>query len=204
MTTKTQQTASKQAMQTIEAQPKFKQRSHVIQQFGQVHSMPLSLPEDAVKRNIECLNQLVADSIALYYLYKKHHWQMAGPTFYSLHRLLDKHAEQVEKTIDFLAERVQQMGGVTIAMPQDVAEMTRIERPPKDVESVPVMLSRIVDAHATVIKGLREGIELTEGNKDSTTNDILASKVLPMHEMQLWFISEHLVDTPITSAKEQA
>ncbi|GHO42569.1 Dps family protein [Ktedonospora formicarum] len=200
MTTKAQQT-SKQAIQTIEAQPKFKQRPHVIQKFGELHSMPIGLPEEAIKKNVECLNQLVADSVTLYFLYKKHHWQMVGPTFYQLHLLLDKHAEQIEETIDLLAERVQQLGGVSIAMPNDVAEMTRIERPPKDAEGVLTMLSRIVEAHATIIKGLREGIELSERTHDSTTNDVLSSDVLPMHELQLWFVSEHLVDIPITDAK---
>ncbi|GHO64935.1 DNA starvation/stationary phase protection protein [Ktedonobacter sp. SOSP1-52] len=202
MTTKTH-TMSKQGAQTIEAQPRFKQRSYEIQQYGQLHAMPLSLPESAIKQNVECLNHLVADSITLYSLYKKHHWQMTGPTFYQLHLLLDEHAEQIEKTIDLLAERVQQLGGVTIAMPHDVAELTKIERPPKGVEDVPAMLSRLVSAHATVIQGVREGIELSDKNKDYTTNDILTSEVLPLQEMQTWFISQHLVDTPFASFKEE-
>nr|BBH88346.1 DNA starvation/stationary phase protection protein [Thermosporothrix sp. COM3] len=181
----------------VEAQPKLHQRSYEIQQFGQLHAVPLGLPENAIKENVELLNKLVLDSIMLYNMYKKHHWHMAGPTFYQLHLLLDKHAEQILETIDLMAERVQMLGGVAAGMPHDVVENTRIERPPKGEEAVPAMIARLVDAHATIIKALREAIETTEKNKDYGTNDLLVSDVLRMHEMQVWFLSQHLVDTPL-------
>src|ERR1700730_18690751 len=64
-------------------------------------------------------------------LYKKHHWQVSGATFYRLHLLFDKHyAEQVE-LMDGLAERISSLGGVPLAAPHDVAEVSTIVRPPK-------------------------------------------------------------------------
>jgi starvation-inducible DNA-binding protein len=181
----------------LEAQPKLQQKSYEIQPFGQQHTMPIGLPEDAIKKNVDMLNRLLADSITLYLLYKKHHWQVAGPTFYQLHLLLDQHAEEVLTTVDLLAERIQALGGVSIAMPQDVSEMTQIERPPRGEENIPSMLARTVNAHAAIVKLLREAIEVTQQNKDMGTNDLLISDVLRMHEKHMWFISQHLVDTPI-------
>lgn len=195
MTTKTAPMQKSAGM--MEGQPHLKQRSREIQTFQQIRSLPLGLSEQAVGQSVTMLNQILADSITLYDLYKKHHWQIAGATFYQLHLLLDKHAEEVEGSIDLVAERIQMLGGVTCGMPFDVAENTKIERPPLGVESVPAILSRTVNAHATIIRTIREGIELTEQNKDYGTNDLLMSDLLRMHEMQLWMISQHLVDTPL-------
>jgi starvation-inducible DNA-binding protein len=185
-----------------EAEPILQQRSYIIQQFNQQHYVPLGLPEDTLKQSISALNQLLADSITMYYLYKKHHWQVAGPTFYQLHLLLDKHAEEIEATIDLLAERIQSLGGVALAMPFDVAERTKLERPPIGEEDVPAMLARTANAHSQIIKELREAIDLTEQNKDAGTNDLLVSDVLRVHELQLWFITQHLVDTPLLQSKK--
>ncbi len=185
---------------TPEAQPNLQQKSYLLQQYGQQHYVPLSLPEDAIKQSIGMLNQLLADSITMYSLYKKHHWQVAGPTFDQLHLLFEKHAGEILETVDLIGERIQSLGGVAIAMPFDVAEMTKIERPPAGEENVPAMLARTANAHALIIKELRECISLTEQNKDVGTNDLLISNVLREHERQLWFITQHLVDTPLADS----
>ncbi len=179
------------------AQPNYHPKSYELQKYGAIHAVPLGMPEETLKQNVGMLNQLLADSITLYNLYKKHHWQVTGPTFYQLHLLLDKHADEVLETVDTIAERIQTLGGVTTGMPFEVAEMTKIERPPTGEEDIPAMLARTVNAHATVIKTIREGIEQTDDNKDYATNDLLSSRVLPMHELQVWFVSQHLVNTPI-------
>src|SRR5919197_2460148 len=101
------------------------------------------------------LNQLLADAMTLRDLYKKSHWQVAGPTFYQLHLLFDKHyGEQVE-LVDSIAERIQLLGGVSLAMAADVAETTQIERPPRGREEAPVQLSGLLDAHQVIIREAR-------------------------------------------------
>jgi starvation-inducible DNA-binding protein len=134
-------------------------------------------------------------------LYKKHHWQVSGPTFYSLHLLLDKHYEEQVKLVDTLAERVQTLGGVAVAMAQDVAETTKIERPPRGREEVPVQLSRLLDAHEIILVQARQAAKKAGERGDDGTNDILVSEVIRTNEMQVWFLSEHLVDTPLVRAR---
>src|ERR1700687_2051213 len=92
------------------------QQAHEIQPFGHLVRMPIALSENACKASVENLNQLLADTITLRDLYKKHHWQVAGPTFYQLHLLFDKHYEEQNALVDAIAERIQLLGGVTIAM----------------------------------------------------------------------------------------
>src|SRR5262249_17409291 len=107
-----------------EAQPLLGQRGQEIQPFGAFVRMPLGLSEAVCQKSATLLNQILADSISLRDLYKKHHWQVAGPTFYQLHLLFDKHAQEQSEIIDELAERIQTLGGISVAMAHDVAELT--------------------------------------------------------------------------------
>jgi starvation-inducible DNA-binding protein len=117
---------------TISAQPRLHQNAREIQAYGTVsHALPLELEEPVRLEMTEQLNLLLADTITLRDLYKKSHWQVAGPTFYQLHLLFDKHyGEQVE-IVDEIAERIQLLGGISLAMAADIAETTRIPRPPR-------------------------------------------------------------------------
>ena len=179
------------------SQPVLYQHGHEIQLFGTLRNLPIGLLHSVRAENCEQLNQILADSLILYSLYKKHHWLMRGSTFYQLHLLLDKHANEQLRLIDLLGERVQTLGGVAIADPRHVSEITRIDRPPNGVEEVPVMLSRLLEAHELILYEIRNGITKTAANRDDGTNDLLMSDVLRTHELQVWIIAEHLVDTPL-------
>ncbi len=179
------------------SQPLLHQKGVEIQKYGTFRNFPIALSEKVRSESCEILNQTLADTIILYSLYNKHHWLVAGHTFYQLHLLFDKHASEQLELVDALAERVQSLGGIAVADPRHVAEITRIGRPPNGREEVPAMISRLLEAHEIVIKGVREGIEVTEENKDWGSNDLLMSEVLRTNELQVWFVAEHLVDTPL-------
>jgi starvation-inducible DNA-binding protein len=182
------------------SQPRLYQHGEEIQAFGTTRRLPIALSLEARAESCQLLNQILADSQILYSLYKKHHWVMRGPTFYQLHLLLDKHAGEQLAQIDMIAERVQTLGGVAVGDPRHAAELTTIERPPNGVEEVPVMLSRLLDAHETIISGVRAAITRTARNDDSGSNDMLMGDVLRTHETQVWFLAEHLVETPLVQA----
>jgi len=150
------------------------------------------------------LNQLLADTITLRDLYKKCHWQVAGPTFYQLHLLFDKHYGEQNELVDAIAERIQLLGGVSLAMAADVAETTQIARPPRGREEVPVQLSRLLDAHQIIIQQSRPLARRAAELGDDGTNDLVVSDVIRTSELQIWFLSEHLVDVPLVEAKERA
>jgi starvation-inducible DNA-binding protein len=159
--------------------------------------LPIALAHDARAESSQLLNRILADSMILYALYKKHHWLVRGPTFYQLHLLLDKHAGEQLELIDLIAERVQTLGGVAIADPRHVAEVTSVPRPPDGVEEVPAMLSRLLEAHEIVIEGTRDAVGRTADNRDDGTNDMLMGDVLRTNELQVWFVAEHLVSIPV-------
>ncbi len=181
----------------LAAQPVLGQRGKETQPFGTLARYPITLSDAARLASVEALNQVLCDTMVLRDLYKKHHWQVSGPTFYSLHLLFDKHFDEQQELVDDLAERVQSLGGVAIAMAHDVAELTRLERPPRGREPVPVQISRLLEAHEVILSEAHTGARMADGNGDDGTNDLLVSQVIRTNEMQVWFLSEHLVDTPL-------
>jgi starvation-inducible DNA-binding protein len=183
------------------ASPAVHQKAHETQPFGHLVRMPIALAESACRESVDNLNQLLADTMTLRDLYKKHHWQVAGPTFYQLHLLFDKHYEEQDKLVDAIAERIQLLGGVSVAMAADVAETTLIPRPPKGREEVPVQISRLLHAHEIVLKEARTMARLAAERDDQGTNDLIISDVIRTNELQVWFVAEHVVDTPIVRAE---
>jgi starvation-inducible DNA-binding protein len=182
------------------SEPLLHQRGFEVQAFGTLRYLPVGLANDVRLSSCEVLNGILADTVILYSLYKKYHWLVRGHTFFQLHLLFDKHADEQLAIVDLLAERVQTLGGVAIGDPRHVAEVTSIPRPPDGAEEVPAMLSRLLEAHEIVIAQVRDAIEGAAVRADEGTVDLLTSDVLRRHEMQVWFLAEHLVPTPAVRA----
>jgi starvation-inducible DNA-binding protein len=182
------------------ATPKAHQHAPEIQPFGHLVRMPIALSENACREAVDNLNQVLADTITLRDMYKKHHWQVAGPSFYQLHLLFDKHAGEQNELVDAIAERIQILGGVSLAMAHDVAETTLVPRLPKGREEPPVQISRLLHAHEIVIKEARAMARRAAEAGDDGTNDLLVSDVIRRNELQVWFLAEHVVDTPLARA----
>lgn len=182
--------------------PNWRQQAKEIQKYGTViHDLPIGLSEGIRREMVEKLNLLLADTMTIRDLYKKCHWQVSGPTFYQLHLLFDKHFEEQSHLVDMVAERIQVLGGISIAMAHDVAEATRLERPPKGREEVPAQISRLLEAHRSILRDSHSLAKRADELGDDATNDLVVSDVIRTHEMQVWFISEHLVEMPLVKAK---
>jgi starvation-inducible DNA-binding protein len=181
--------------------PVTRQQAPELQPYGSIARLPNALPEDVCAQSAENLNQLLADTITLRDLYKKHHWQVTGPTFYQLHLLFDKHYEEQNEMVDKIAERIQLLGGVSLAMAADVAETTIVPRPPRGREEVPVQISRLLHAHEIVLKEAHTMAKQADEREDDGTNDLIVSEIIRTNELQVWFLAEHVVDVPIVRAE---
>ena len=184
----------------IESQPHLEPTSREIQRFDQLRDLPIGLDPEVRSEHAAGLNVILADTRILHDLYKKSHWNMRGHTFYQLHLMMDEHAKGQYALIDQLAERVQQLGAIAVGDPRHVAELTTIERAPDGAEDIPNVLTRLLDAHERIVKASRELADKAGEAKDTTTEDILSSAVTPTNELQIWFVAEHLVDTPLIDA----
>ena len=185
------------------AVPRTGQHAEEIQAYGTLVAMPIGLGESTRRESVNNLNQILADTISLRDLYKKHHWQVSGATFYQLHLLFDKHFGEQSELVDQIAERIMMLGGVSVAMAADVAEATQIPRPPKGREEVPVQISRLLEAHEILLVEARKMAHYAAEEGDDGTNDLLVSNVIRTNEAQVWFVAEHLVDAPLVNANGQ-
>jgi len=184
----------------LSPQARLRQRGQEVQRYGALRLQPIALSAESRRESSQLLNRVLADTTILYALYKKHHWVVAGPTFYQLHLLFDKHAGEQLALIDLLAERVQTLGGIALGDPRHAAELTWIPRPPDGAEELPVMIGRLLAAHEDIITAVRHAIDKTVASGDWGSNDLLISDVLRRHELQVWFLSAHLVDVPLVEA----
>ncbi|HVA18279.1 MAG TPA: DNA starvation/stationary phase protection protein [Candidatus Dormibacteraeota bacterium] len=185
---------------TRQSKPILRQQGREIQPYGKIAKLPIALDEKVCAASSENLNQLLADTMTLRDMYKKHHWQVAGHTFYQIHLLFDKHHGEQDELVDAIAERIQTLGGVSLAMAADVAETTLIPRPPRGREELPVQLSRLLEAHEIILKEVRTFARQAAEAGDDGTNDLLVSEVIRTNELQVWFLAEHLVDVPVVHA----
>lgn len=182
---------------TERSRPIQHQHAHEIQPYGKIAKMPIALDEKVCAASAENLNQLLADTMTLRDMYKKHHWQAAGPTFYQLHLLFDKHHAVQGDLVDDIAERIQLLGGISLAMAADVSETSIIPRPPRGREEAPEQISRLLEAHEIILKEARTmAVQAAEAG-DLGTNDLLVTRVVCTNELQVWFLAEHLVDVPV-------
>lgn len=184
----------------LAAQPKLNQRGRILQPFGTLVDYQIGLSEESRKASVERLNDILASSMYLRDMYKKAHWQVSGHTFYQLHLLYQAHYEQQAAIVDLVAERVQTLGGVSVAVPEEAASRAKIERPPSGREQVPEQISRLIEAHGVILARAREAARIADRNDDLGTNDLLLADVIRPNEKQVWFLSEHLVDAPLVNA----
>jgi starvation-inducible DNA-binding protein len=182
---------------STEVQPQYKVEYREIQRYGTLKQLPIGLEDNARKQSVEILNKVLADTMTLRDMYKKNHWQMSGATFYQLHLLLDKHYEEQANLVDMIAERIMALGGISIAMAPDVAEMTTIPRLPKGREDVPTQLARLLQAHEIILRQAHDGADAADEAGDDGTNDLLVSNVIRTGEPQVWFLAEHLEETDL-------
>src|SRR5271170_1267323 len=185
---------------TERARPILHQNAREIQAYGRIAKLPIALDEKVCAGSVENLNQLLADTMTLRDMYKKHHWQVAGHTFYQLHLLFDKHHGEQDELVDTIAERIQSLGGISLAMAADVAEITIIPRLPRGREEVPVQISRLLEAHEIILREARTMAKQASDAGDDGTNDLIVSNVIRTNELQVWFLAEHLVDVPLVRA----
>lgn len=187
---------------TSQSRPLLHQHAREIQPYGKIAKLPIALDEKTCAQSADNLNQLLADTMTLRDMYKKHHWQVTGHTFYQTHLLFDKHHDEQDELVDAIAERIQTLGAVSLAMAADVAETTIIPRPPRGREELPVQLSRLLEAHEIVLKESRAFARDASDAGDDATNDLVVSEVIRRNELQVWFLAEHLVDTPVVRAEK--
>jgi starvation-inducible DNA-binding protein len=162
------------------------------QAVGELLDTPIGLSGGSRRAVIGALTPVLADHLALYLLYKKHHWTLGGPLFRELHLLFDDHAGAVLEASDTVAERIAQLGGLPLAAPSQITEASGVREAPASALAPHEMLESLVHANEGVIARLRRAISIADEHGDPATSDLLTGGILGAREKEAWFLHAHL------------
>jgi starvation-inducible DNA-binding protein len=136
------------------------------------------------------INQRLADAIDLQAQLKQAHWNVKGPHFIGLHELFDEIAEDVEKYVDLIAERVVQLGGIAQGTVRVAAARSRLDEYPLDIADGAAHVEAVARALSTFGREARMTIEETTAFDDADTADIF-TEISRGIDKWLWFVEAH-------------
>jgi len=140
---------------------------------------------------LEYLRREQANAVRLYMQYKGYHWNVAGPLFHDLHGMFDEHGKTVFEMIDPLAERQRMLGADAEYTLESMLHESTIREGSEKPATAREMVERLVDAHRTIIQGMKLGFRSAEQHNDPGSSDLFA-RCVQEHEKMLWFLEQLL------------
>ena len=126
------------------------------------------LGQEAARDIAASLNVLLADSVALLLKTKGFRWHVSGPHFQSHQLLLRTLEDQIDLTIDDIAERIRRIGATAL---NSIGYVSRVRRLVDNDDSMSAleMLAHLLDDNLQLVSYLREAHCLCEGYGDVAT-----------------------------------
>jgi starvation-inducible DNA-binding protein len=148
----------------------------------------IGLTDEQRQGVIDLLNRDLADTYLLLVKTKKHHWDVVGPQFMTLHKLWQEHYEALTINVDVIAERVRTLGGYPVGTMEGFLKICSLKENAGRVPTATEMVSQLLDDHEQIIRNLREHIDqCTDKFKDNGTADFLTG-LMEQHEEIAWML----------------
>lgn len=152
----------------------------------------IGITEKGLKSSSTILATILSNEMTLYVKTRKAHWNVTGESFMELHKLFQNHYQQLEESIDEIAERIGKLGHKTIGTMSEFSKLATIKEHPGKYESSKDMLKELLKDHETVIIELRSNIgTCAEKNNDVGTADYLTG-LMEQHETIAWILRRYL------------
>ena len=158
--------------------------------------MKIEIGIDAKDRKAvaQILGKLLADEFLLYTKTRNFHWNITGPRFSELHKFFEGQYEELDETIDEVAERMRALGSPSLGSPKEFLAHTRLKEVAGATTSADVMLKALLGDHESLIRALREDLRVCmEDHHDAGTSDFLTA-LLEGHEKTAWMLRSYLQD----------
>lgn len=163
----------------------------------------IGLNQDQRKCVVDLLNHDLADTYLLLVKTKKHHWDVVGPQFRSLHLLFEEQYTALSENIDLIAERARTLGGYPVGTMSGCLELGSIKEHPGDVPTANDMVARLGEDHEQIVRNLREHIDACgDDYKDQGTADFLTG-LMEQHEKMAWMLRSFLEGDALTANGER-
>lgn len=156
-----------------------------------LHTTKNSLPKNVRVEVIEMLNRTLASTADLFMQLKQAHWNVKGPNFIAIHKLLDDIAEEVEEQVDIVAERITSLGGTALGTLQEANKNSVLRLYPVDIFEAKDHIAHLTHNIAILGELARNHIDETDGLNDMATNDLYIDLVR-MLDKNLWFLEAHV------------
>jgi starvation-inducible DNA-binding protein len=164
----------------------------------QTLATPTDLGAEQVRAISECVNILIADTLALYLKTKNFHWHLSGSHFKEYHELFDDQADQLLESVDVLAERVRKLGATTLRSISHVTGLQKIIDDHQEAIDPLEMVQRLLNDNKHMVRSQRAAIKVCDTHGDSPTSNILQT-LLDESERRVWFLFETTRDSPVNA-----
>jgi DNA-binding ferritin-like protein (oxidative damage protectant) len=152
----------------------------------------IGIEDDARKKSVAILNTVLASDSVLYTKTRNYHWNVTGPTWRDLHKLLEEQYLALAESNDEIAERARSLGGNAVGTMTEFLQCSKIQdEKPNHYPSAHTMVRSLVDDHETIIRYLRESISATDDWDDVGTSDMLTT-LMEAHEKMAWMLRAFL------------
>ncbi len=136
------------------------------------------------------LNKLLADEFVLYTKTRNYHWNIEGDNFMELHKFFEGQYQQLEETVDQVAERVRAIGHYSEGRLADFMKLTSLVEQ-EYTNDQQTQFKNLLNDHETIIRNLRNLIPLfADKYKDLGSSDFVTG-LLRQHETMAWFIRSY-------------
>jgi starvation-inducible DNA-binding protein len=142
------------------------------------------------KEMIEALRMVVADTYALIGQTHICHWNVRGPSFFSLHTAFELQYTELFTAVDEIAERIRALGALAPGGLSTLAAMAGIDEIEEDA-SAQDMVKHLVKANEKLLADLAAARDLAGEAGDSESEDLMIGRI-QMHEKTVWMLKSYL------------
>jgi starvation-inducible DNA-binding protein len=139
---------------------------------------------------VEDLRQVVADTYAVIGQTHICHWNVRGPSFFSLHTAFEEQYTELFLAVDEIAERIRAKGALAPGGLSNLAEMARIDEISEDA-SAAEMVRHLVIANQKLLADLKVARDSAAEDGDSESEDLMIARI-QVHEKTLWMLKSYL------------
>ena len=139
---------------------------------------------------IEALRQVVADTYALIGQTHLCHWNVRGPSFFSLHTAFEEQYNELFVAVDEIAERIRAKGALAPGGLANLAKMADLKEIQEDA-GAKEMVSHLVAAHEKILVDLKTARDCAGEEGDSESEDLMIARI-QVHEKTIWMLKSFL------------
>lgn len=132
------------------------------------------------------LQHALADTYSLYLKTLGVHWNIVGPSFYSVHKLTEAQYEDMHAAADVIAERVRALGHLAPASFGDYTKLSVVDSS-ETPQQADAMLKGLIADNEAIAKRMRDFVETAEEADDVFTADLLTARI-GKHEENAWML----------------